>query len=423
MPAELLKNVRLLDAATGRDEVVDVLLEEGIVRAIAPSLTEVPADAAVQDCMGWVLGTGLVDLYSHSGEPGNESRETLESLKQAAAAGGFTRVVLLPDTEPALDDAGAIAGVLPHLGGSGAHLQVWGALTQKAKGEQMTELAELATAGVVGFADGKPLTNPRLVQRVLEYAQPLNLPIALWCCDRELRGDGVAREGMDAMRLGLPSVPAIAETSALGTVLECVAATGTPVHLMRISTARSVAMVAQAKAEGLPITASTTWMHLLLNTQSLSSYDPNLRLEPPLGTPEDQKALVEAIASGVIDAIAIDHAAYTYEEKTVAFAAAPPGAIGLELALPLLWQAFVTTGQWSAVTLWRALSTHALKCLGQEESAIAPNQPAELTLYDPNATWTVNQQTLKSKSANTPWLNKTLTGRVIKTWSSFSATS
>lgn len=416
MSAELLKNVRLLDAVIGRDEVVDVLLDEGIVRAIAPCLTEVPANVEAQDCTGWILGTGLVDLYSHSGEPGNESRETLESLRQAAAAGGFTRVTLLPDTDPALDDAGAIAGIQPQLSGSGSRLQVWGALTQKAKGEQMTELAELATAGIVGFADGKPLTNPRLVQRVLEYAQPLNLPIALWCCDCELRGDGVAREGIDAMRLGLPSVPAITETSALSTVLECVAATGTPVHLMRISTARGVAMVAQAKAEGLPVTASTTWLHLLLNTQALASYDPNLRLEPPLGTPDDQKALVEAIAAGVIDAIAIDHAAYTYEEKTVAFASAPPGAIGLELALPLLWEAFVMTGQWSALTLWQALSTRPLKCLGQAGRAIAPNHPVELTLFNPNETWVVNQQTLKSKSMNTPWLHKTIEGRTVKIW-------
>jgi dihydroorotase len=416
MPAELLKNVRLLDAVTGRDDVVDVLLDEGLVRAIAPSLTEIPDDAAVQDCTGWVLGTGLVDLYSHSGEPGNESRETLESLRQAAADGGFTRVALLPDTKPTLDSPGTIEGIQSQLKGSGSRLQVWGALTQGVEGQQMTELAELAMANIVGCADGKPLSHPRLVQRILEYAHPLQLPIALWCCDRELQGDGVVREGMDAIRLGLPSVPAIAETSALATVLECVAATGTPIHLMRISTARSVAMIAQAKAEGLPITASTTWMHLLLNTQALSSYDPNVRLDPPLGTPDDQQALVQAVESGVIDAIAIDHAAYTYEEKTVAFAVAPPGAIGLELALPLLWEAFVATGQWSALTLWQALSTRPLKCLGQELGAIAPNQPAELTLFNPAEPWTVDPQNLKSKSANTYWLGKNLTGRVVKTW-------
>lgn len=416
MPAELLTHVRLLDAVTGRDEVVDVLLEAGTVRAIAPTLTDFPVDATVQDCTGWILGTGLVDLYSHSGEPGNESRETLASLQQAATAGGFTRVTLLPDTAPALDDAGAIAGLLSDFNSYGARLQVWGALTQGVQGEQMTELGELATAGIVGFADGKPLTHPRLVQRILEYAHPLDLPIALWCCDRELRGTGVAREGMAAMRLGLPSVPAIAETSALGTALECIAATGTPVHLMRISTARSVAMIAQAKAEGLPVTASTTWMHLLLNTQALHSYDPNLRLEPPLGTPDDQQALIGAVKSGVIDAIAIDHTAYTYEEKTVAFAVAPPGAIGLELALPLLWEAFVVTEKWSALTLWQALSTRPLKCLGLAGRAIAPDHPAELTLFNPNATWTVTPQTLQSKSTNTPWLNQTLQGRVVKVW-------
>jgi dihydroorotase len=283
------------------------------------------------------------------------------------------------------------------------------------EGQQMTELAELAAAGVVGFADGRPLPMG-LLRRLLEYLQPLGKPLALWACDSKLMGNGVMREGPNSIRFGLPGNPAIAESTALAAVLELVAAIGTPVHLMRISTRRGVELVKQAKAQGLPITASTTWMHLLLDTDDLRNYDPTLRLEPPLGNPSDRAALVQGVREGVVDAIAIDHSPYTYEEKTVAFSEAPPGAIGLELALPLLWQTLVETGDWSALELWQCISINPAICLGQSLKAIAPQQPAELVLFNPQQMWQVNKQTLKSQSQNTPWLGKQLTGRVVRTW-------
>ncbi|MDX2255919.1 MAG: amidohydrolase family protein [Pseudanabaenaceae cyanobacterium bins.39] len=181
---------------------------------------------------------------------------------------------------------------------------------------------------------------------------------------------------------------------------------------MRISTARGVELIRTAKDRGLPITASTTWMHLLLNTSDVASYDPNLRLEPPLGTPTDQAALIAAVQSGIIDAIAVDHSPHTYEDKTVPFAEAPPGAIGLELALPLLWQTLVAPGHWSALDLWQALSTRPARCLGQSPATIAPGQTAEVILFDPHHTWQVTPTTLQSLSSNTPWQGKMVTGRV-----------
>ena len=208
----------------------------------------------------------------------------------------------------------------------------------------------------------------------------------------------------------------LAETAALSALLECIEAISTPVHLMRLSTARGVALIQAAKARGLPITASTTWMHLLLNSEAIGSYDPNLHLAPPLGNPADQNALIEGVKNGTIDAIAVDHTPYTYEEKTVAFAEAPPGAIGLELALPLLWQSLVATGKWTALDLWRSLSSRPALCLQQKMTAIAPGQPAELTLFDPQQVWTVEPRSLKSLSANTPWLQQEITGRVVRTW-------
>ena len=411
MTIELLQQVRLLDPVAMVDRVVDVMIADGVIQAIEPHIKRIPSTAQIHAPQGLVLGSGLVDLYSHSGEPGFEERETLESLSQAAIMGGFTRLNILPDTEPAIDNPATVTWF-----NQNSNLSCWGALTLHAKGQHMTELSELARSGVVGFADGQPINNLVLVRRLLEYLQPLHKPLALWACDRSLVGNGVMREGVESVRFGLPGDPAMSETTALSALLECVEAIETPIHLMRISTARSVDLIRAAKTRGLPITASVTWMHLLLNTNAIEHYDPNLRLEPPLGNPSDQVALLQAVRDGTIDAIAIDHTPYTYEEKTVAFSEAPSGAIGLELALPLLWHTLVTTQQWSALELWSSLSTRPAACLGQKLDAIAPDQSAELVLFNPQLEWTVNSQSLKSRSLNTPWLNKSLTGRVVRTW-------
>lgn len=426
MTTELLRQIRVLDPLSATDEVVDVLVVDGWIRAIAPSLDPLPDGVEMQalritDQPGLILGPGLVDLYSHSGEPGNESRETLTSLAQAAIAGGFSRLTLLPDTQPPLDHPASIVQLQQQIQPihPAPQIRSWGALTMALRGEQMTELGELATTPVVGFADGRPLQNPVLFQRLLEYGQGLGKPMAFWPCDRHLAAAGVAREGPTSIQLGLPGCPAIAETTALAALLECVAETDTPVHVMRVSTARSVELIRQAKQRGLPITASTTWMHLLLNVTALNSYDPSLRLDPPLGNPADQAALIQGVKDGVVEAIAIDHSPYTYEEKTVAFANAPPGAIGLELALPLLWQTLVESGQWTALDLWTALSLNPSLCLGQSPPTLVVDQPAEMVLFAPQAEWRVTPDQLKSLAHNTPWLGQSLSGRVLKTWTLF----
>jgi dihydroorotase len=409
---ELLQQVRILDPVSGTDRTADVLIVDGYIKAVENQIYEFPSDTQIRNCHDLILGPGLVDLYSHSGEPGFEERETLESLQKAAIAGGFTRLAILPDTSPPIDNPAAVAKVQKN---SPQRLP-WGAITQGVQGQQMTEMVELATAGVVGFADGKPIVNLALLRRVLEYLQPLGKPIALWPSYPELVGNGVMRESADSIRFGLSGNPVMGETSALAALLEVVAAVGTPVHIMRVSTARSVQLIEEARSRGLPITASTTWMHLLLDTQAVASYNPSLRLEPPLGTPNDRLALRRGIKQGIIDAIAIDHTPYTYEEKTVAFSEAPPGAIGLELALPLLWQNLVATGEFSPLELWRLLSTRPAECLQQIPPTINPGSPAELTLFAPQETWQVNTNNLCSLATNTFWLGKELTGGIIQTW-------
>lgn len=417
MTSELLQQVRVIDPIAKTDRVTDVKICDGVIEAVQDNIAQC-SDTQVRDCRGLVLGSGLIDLYSHSGEPGFETRETLATMLEAAAQGGFTRLCILPDTIPSLDNRLAIAAIEQkrrELSQSLPKMYIWGALTLGVQGQQMTELAELAT-GSVGFADGQPLQNLALLRRLLEYLRPFNKPVALWCCDRQLAGNGVLREGTDSIILGLPGNPDLSETTAIAAVLELVAAIGTPVHIMRVSTSRSVQLIKQAKDRGLPITASTSWMHLLLDTKSQYNYDPNLRLEPPLGNPGDRTALQEAVRLGVIDAISLDLAPYTYEEKTVAFAEAPPGVIGFELALALLWECLVENGQWSALELWRSLSLNPAICLQQTIKEICPGHPAELTLFAPQQSWLVEAQTLKSLSINTPWLGQKITGRVIKTW-------
>ena len=415
----LIQSVRLVDPLSQSERVTNVLLSDGKIQSIdtlsASEIADLPRPpSTVIDGTGCVLGPGLVDLYSQSSEPGHESREPLSALLTSARAGGFSRVGILPTTLPVVDTQAQVSELLRHQSPEQPQLYPWGAVTVAAAGTQLTELATLAQSPIVGFSDGQPQPSTVLVRRLLEYAQPLDRPIALWPCDRTQTG--LIRDGADAVRLGLPGLPATSETTPLSMILEQVAETLTPVHIMRVSTARSVELIQSAKQRGLPVTASVVWLHLLCSTPDLSTYDPNLRLDPPLGTPMDQAALIDGLETGAIDAIAVDHTAYTYEEKTVPFGAAPSGALGLQLALPLLWQRFVASERWQAWQLWRYLSTHPAQCLNQPLPNIQPDQPAELVLFDPAATWTVTPEHLCSPASNTSWLGEPIQGKVRQMW-------
>ena len=429
----ILQNIRILDPVNYDDTVGAILLIDGEAYVLAQeqlgetmdlSALSLPTavadrvqldDLQTMDADDWVFGPGLVDLYSHSGEPGFETRETVATLATSAIAGGFTRLALLPDTNPALDTPGAIAHLhqafqaLTHA----PSIYFWGALTQGAAGKQMTELGELVqseeTSNVVGLADHHAIQDLTLVQRILEYGNTLNAPIALFPQNHALANSGVAREGTVATQLGLPTQDANAETTALSAIIECVESTGTPVHIMRVSTARSVDLIYKAKEKELPITASTTWMHVLLNSYALGQYDPNLRIEPPLGNAEDQTALILGLKTGVLDAIAIDHTPHTYEEKTVPFALAPPGVIGLQCALPLLWQGLVEAGHFSPLDLWRTLSMNPSLCLGQTP----PTIDSEWVLFNTQQEWTMSIESLCSLATNVPWINQNIQGQVV----------
>ncbi|AFZ35806.1 dihydroorotase, multifunctional complex type [Stanieria cyanosphaera PCC 7437] len=417
----LIQQVRVIDPIFFTERNADVLVVNGIIEAVEPHLTEIPQDIPIQNGQGLIFAPGLVDLYSHSGQPGYENRETLQSMASAAAAGGFTRMALLPNTVPPLDNLEMLTSMhqkirlLKDESKPIPSLNFWGSMTLGNQGQQMVELAEIATK-TIGLTDTYSLFNFSLLRQILEYLKPFNKVIAIAINSQEFEPNAVIREGIHSLRYGLLGNPVFSEAITIAALIEMIDEIGTPVHLMRISTERGVELIANAKQRGIPITASTTWMHLLFDSQDLVDYNPNLRLQPPLGNKQDVLALVEGVKQGIIDAIAIDHNSYTYEEKTLAFAKTPPGVIGLELALPLLWQKFVVSGIWSALELWQALSMRPLICLEQEPVSIKPGQKAEAILFDPQIKWTVNQDNLYSLGVNTPWWGQEISGRVIQFW-------
>ena len=411
----LLRQVRMIDPTIQSDRIADVLIINDKIASIDSNIRDFPPNTQVIDGQKLVLGTGLVDLYSHSGEPGNESRETLQTLAASAAAGGFTQIAVLPDTIPRIDNSQILTALqqkTQYLGNDRfPQIHFWSAISSGGEQKQMTELAELSPH-TIGFSDRFALADLPFLKQALEYLQPLQKPVAIDVSSNELTGQGVIREGVNSVRYGLVGNPGYSEASAIAAILEIVATINTPVHFMRVSTARGVELIAAAKERGVPVTASTTWMHLLFSTADLANYDPNLRLEPPLGNPSDLQVLQEGVQTGIIDAIAIDHQGYTYEEKTVAFSEAPTGAIGLQLALPILWQKFVTTQKWSALQLWQALSSNPLLCLQRSPNIIAIDS-SEFTLFDPEKIWTVDRQNIHSLSSNTPWWGQQIQGKTI----------
>jgi dihydroorotase len=404
----LFKGVRILAPNTSSniaETFADVLINQDRQICLNPDQSQMSVETKIDERSGLVLGTGIIDLYSTSGEPGHESRETISELVNGAKNGGFATVGILPDTQPVIDDIAALEFWRNIQHKYGDILQPWGAITKGLEGKQLTDMAELAKS-VIGFTDGKPLTNLLLVRRAMEYLKPLGKAIALFPQNTELASGGVIREGKWSLQYGMSGYPAAAETSALAALIELVRLTKANTHFMRISTAQSVELIAQAKNDGLPITASTTWLHLLNCDRDLVNYDPNLRLNPPLGSEADRLALITGIKSGVLDSIAIDHTPYTYEEKVVPFEVAPAGAIGLEFALSVLWQNLVATGLLTARELWQSLSTNPAKCLGI-------TTPKLSILFDPKLEWLVNDKAIASQSKNTSYMGRSLIGKVL----------
>lgn len=415
----------------------DVLVGDGRVQAVGRNF-QVPAGAVVLDAGGCLVTPGLVDLHAHLRQPGGEEAETVESGSRAAALGGYTAVVAMPNTDPPVDCAAAVRQVRAAAEGALCRVEVAGAITVGRAGERLAPLAELAALGVRLFTDdGAGVQDGGLMRRALDYARGLGVTLAQHCEDRAIAGAGTMHEGEWSSRLGLAGIPAAAEESMVARDIALVRATGARLHLLHLSSAGSVALVAAARAEGLPVTAEVAPHHLGLTDRELAAYDPVFKVNPPLRAPADVTALRRACAVGVVDAVATDHAPHAPETKEAPLDEAPPGMLGLETAWAVTLGALhrgdpavdptvepveggrspvPTIGLQDVVGLlcWRPARIAGLSPAqgGDQGGPIVPGAPAHVAVLDPAATWAVDGAASASRSRNTPWHGRMLTGAV-----------
>ena len=403
----LIKGGRVVDPASGRDEAGDVFVADGKI-----SNEKGKADRTI-DAKGLVVAPGLIDLSARLREPGYEYKATLESEMDAAVAGGVTSLACPPDTDPPLDEPGLV-DMLRRRAKSLSRARVYpiGALTVKLAGERLTEMSELAEAGCVAFSQANvPIVETQVLWRAMQYAATFGFPVWLRAEDVWLAKGGVAHDGEVATRLGLPGIPAFAETIALATILQLVRATGTRVHLCRLSTAVGVEMIRAAKKERLPVSCDVGIHHVHLSELDLGYYDSHCRLEPPLRSQRDREALAAGLADGTIDCAVSDHTPVDVDQKQMPFAEAEPGATGLELLLPLALKWGAERKLPLAKTLARVTSD-AARVLGVQSGRIEAGAPADLVVFDPSQNWRIAPDTLKSQGKNTPFLGYELAGRV-----------
>jgi len=404
----LIRNGRVIDPASGRDAIGEVAIADGRICEALPGKPE-----RVIDAKGLVVAPGLIDLSARLREPGFEYKATLESEMDAAVAGGVTSLACPPDTDPPLDEPGLVdmlrrrAKVL-----SRARVYPVGALTVQLAGERLTEMAELAEAGCVAFSQANaPLSDTQVLWRALQYAATFGFPVWLRAEDHWLARGGVAHDGDVATRLGLPGIPAFAETIALGTLLELVRATGTRVHLCRLSSAGAVQMIREAKAQGLPVSCDVGVHYVHLSDMDLGYYDSHCRLTPPLRSQRDRDALSGGLADGTIDCLCSDHTPVDEDQKQLPFSEAEPGATGLELLLPLTLKWGAQRKLPLAETL-RRITSEPARILGVQSGRLAPGSPADVVIFDPQAPLKVSANSLRSQGKNTPFLGYELEGRV-----------
>ncbi len=399
----------VVDAGGGRR--ADVAVENGVVVEVGASL-EVPAGAQVLEADGCLVAPGLVDLHTHLRQPGREEAETVESGARAAALGGYTAVVAMPNTEPPSDSAGVAREVLELGRHAPAEVAVAGAITVGRAGERLAPLAELAALGVRLFTDdGAGVQDGALMRRALDYARGLGVTLAQHCEDEHLAAGGAMHEGEWSSRLGLPGAPAAAEEVMVARDNTLVRLTGARLHFLHLSTAGSIEMVRRARAEGLPVTAEAAPHHFVLTDAEVAGYDPVFRVNPPLRAAADVAAVRAGLADGTLDAVATDHAPHPPESKELPFDQAPPGMLGLETALALaLSELGLPAERVLALMSWQPAAIAGLS--DRHGGPVAPGRPANLCVVDPAATWTVEADRLASRSRNTPYAGRKLTGRV-----------
>ena len=410
----LIKNGRLIDPANNVDQILDILVKGETVAQVGSVDTD--ADIVI-DAKGKIVSPGLIDLHVHFREPGDEEEETIASGSAAAVAGGFTSVVCMPNTNPPVDEATSVEFI--HRMGRQARktfIYVMGAITQGREGVELAEMGLMIQAGAIGFTDdGSGIQDASVMLRALKYAAMLDTVISQHCQDNSLAGNGVMNSGYNSTILGLPGMDPLAEEMMLWRDIQLVKKTNVRYHAQHISTAGSVKIIKEAKEQGLPVTCEVTPHHLLLTDDAIVDYDTNFKVNPPLRTPKDLKALRQAVKDDLVDALVTDHAPHLQSEKELEFLTAPFGIASLECALGLYVKALIETKtiDWPQLI---ALMTHKpARVIGVNKGTLAKGDRADITIIDPEIEYVVDPAKFVSKSRNCPYNGRRLKGKVIKT--------
>ncbi|MCB1064910.1 MAG: dihydroorotase [Verrucomicrobiae bacterium] len=393
----------------------DVLVEDGQIKRVGAGL-EIPDGAEVIDCSGCVLMPAMFDVHVHAREPGQEHKETIKTCSEAAINGGITGIVLMPNTVPAIDSGGLVQTVLDIVAEK-SRIQVLqtGCLTKGRAGEELAAIAGMAAKGVPMLTDdGSPVVDPRLLRRAMEYAKDFGLPCASHCEVPTLSGKGAINEGPVSYRLGLPGIPAISEEICLDRDIRIAQYTGAHVHIQHVTTSRGLDTIRRAKEDGVRVTCEVSPHHLIFNEEHIVDYDANFKMNPPLRTAEDNERLLQGLIDGVCDVIATDHAPHTiFEKQNNEFAGAPFGITGLETAVVSLYHHFIRSDRFGWDLLVRRYSAEPRRLLGLEPVPVAEGAKAEFLVFSTEKTTTYSREFMRSKSANTPFIDQTLNGQIV----------
>ena len=412
----LIRGGRVVDPSQGMDAVLDVLLADGRVARVGEGV-DAPEGAETVDASGLVVAPGLIDVHVHLREPGQEHKETIRSGARAAAAGGFTAVVAMPNTDPPIDSPAAVGFVrAAGLRADGARVYPSGCITMGQAGEQLTEFGELIGAGAVCVTDdGRPVSSAGMMRMALEYAQTFDLTVAVHAEELTLSRGGSMNEGIIATRLGLTGIPNASEDVMIARDLMLAELTGGRLHIQHVATRGGVELIRAAKERGVRVTAEGSPHHFTLTDEAVDSYRTNAKMNPPLRSDADRDAVRQGVRDGTLDVIATDHAPHHYDEKEQAFEDAPNGIVGLETALGLAFTELVETGLMDLATLVERMSCQPARALSLPGGTLRDGSPADVTIFDPRVEWTVDPKSFLSMSRNTPFAGRVLRCRAVRT--------
>jgi dihydroorotase len=417
MQATLLKNGRIIDPANKRNEVGDLLIIDGRFADVS-QLSTLNSRPQPIDCTGKIIAPGLIDLHVHLREPGQSAKETIATGTRAAAAGGFTSIVCMPNTSPSIDSPSVVAWVQDKAAAEGCvNVFVTGAITKGIAGEELAPIGSLKKAGVVALTDdGHCIQNHELMRRALEYAGMFDLVVMDHCQDYNLVGKGVMHEGAVSTELGLPGWPAIGEEIIVARNAQLAELTGTPIHCQHLSAAGSVRLLREARSRGIPLTGEICPHHIALTDETIRAYDTNLKMNPPLRSQAHVDALIEGIVDGTITVLASDHAPHCGYEKEVEFDVAPFGILGLETELGLFLDILVHKKK--AIDLPRLIQLYTenpANLLGLDRGTLTAGAVADVTIIDPGLEWTIDKDQSESRSRNNPFHGWAIKGRAVRT--------